>query len=134
VNKKTVLYLLSAILLIYGIIDYINYNKNNYDVTGFIFICNNNMCEIRHKKASGEIKYTEKIDINNIAEFSTKLEKIPRNGGEGLVIYANCKDGTSFRFSPIYVRPSRYVDKELINPLNEAIRRRPLSINIRFPR
>ena len=73
------------------------------------------------------------FDIENIESFSTNLETIPRGGGEGLVIYANRKDGTSYRFSPIYVRPSKYVDTELIKPLNKALKRKPLMINIRFP-
>lgn len=131
-NKKTALYILSAILLIYAIFDYMDYNRRNLDVTGFVFKCNEAFCEIQHIKANGEVKYTDKIDINKIEKFSTRSEKIPRIGGEGLVIYAECKDGTSFRLSPIYIKPSGYVKKELIDPLNRAMQKNPIHINISF--
>ena len=133
-NKKNlILYSFAAIMLVFGLVDYMDYQKHNYDVTKFVFICNDNLCEIRHKKANGETKYTEKIDIKNIKSFSTRSEKIPRTNDLGLVIYANCKDGTSFRLSPIYVKPSRYVERELIQPLNNALRKDPIYINMRFP-
>ena len=133
-KRQLLLYSLSAILLIYAVFDYVDYQKQNLDVTGFYFVCNPSVCEIRHKKANGEIKYVEKIDINQIESFSTETQKIPRVGGSGLVIYANCKDGTRFRLSPIYVRTSRYVDMELINPLNQALHKNPVDIRISFPR
>ena len=104
----------------------------NFDVTGFDFICNSDICEIRHKKSSGDIKYTKKIDISKIDSFSASMEKIPFANQSGMVIYANCKDGTRFRFSPIYVKPYR-LETELLNPLNEKIKEEPLSINITFP-
>ena len=132
-KRQLLLYSLSAILLIYALVDYMDYNRRNLDVRSFVFQCNETFCEIRHKKANGDIKYTDKIDINKIERFSTRLETIPRVGKEGLVIYAECKDGTSFRFSPIYIRPSTYVETELIVPLNKALKREPIRINMRFP-
>ena len=132
-NKKLFLYLLAAIMLIYGVIDYIDYNKKNLDVTGFYFECYGVVCEIKHKKANGDVKYTEKVDINKIEKFRTKLEKVPRTNKDGLVIYADRKDGTSYRFSPIYVEPSIYVETELIKPLNEAIKKKQIMIHKRFP-
>ena len=101
----------------------IDYSKKNYDVTGFVFICNENICEIRHKKFDGQIKYTEKVDIAKIENFSSELEKIPWTNREGMVIYANCKDGTRFKLSPIYVRPSKYLEMELLEPLNMKIKK-----------
>jgi len=132
-NKKHIIYGLCAIMLIYGLFDYINYTKNNYDVTGFIFICNPDICEIRHKKANGEIKYTDQIDISKIEKFRAQSEKVPRTNDEGMVIYADCKDGTSFRLSPVYVKASKYLDDELIGPLNEQLQKKRVSINIHFP-
>jgi hypothetical protein len=132
-KRKSFTLIVCAILLIYGLIDYYNYQKNNFDVSGFVFVCNQEICEIRHKKSDGQIKYTDKIDITKIEKFSTRLEKVPRTDSEAMAIYADCKDGTSFRLSPIYVRRSSYLEKELINPLNEKLKEKPISINISFP-
>ncbi len=88
---------------------------------------------MRHKRANGDIKYTKKIDISKIDSFSASMETIPFVKENGMVIYANCKDGTRFRLSPIYVRPSHYLKTELLNPLNEKIKEDPLSIDIKFP-
>ena len=132
-KKQIILYTLAVILLLYGIIDMIDYRKNNYDVTRFVFICNPNLCEIRHTKNDGQIKYVHKIDISKIEKFSAKLEKVPRTDKKGYVIYAYCKDGTSFRLSPIYVSPSRYLEEELLNPLNRELKKEQINININFP-
>lgn len=129
-DKKLIFLLIFLILTIYARYDY---SKNNYDVTGFVFVCNENICEIRHKKSNGKIKYTDKINIAEIENFSSEIENIPRTNSQGLVIYANRKDGTKFRLSPIYVRPSKYLELELITPLNTMIQKRPININIRFP-
>ena len=58
---------------------------------------------------------------------------MPRTTSKGMVIYADCKDGTSFRLSPMYVRPSRYLEIELIKPLNAMIKADDISIDIKFP-
>ena len=129
-NKKLLLLLIFLILTLYARYDY---SKNNYDVTGFVFICDEDICEIRHTKSNGQIKYTDKINIAEIENFSSEMENIPRTKGQGMVIYANRKDGTKFRLSPIYVRPSKYLELELITPLNTMIQKRPININIRFP-
>ena len=129
-NKKLLLLLIFLILTLYARYDY---SKNNYDVTGFVFICDEDICEIRHTKSNGQIKYTDKINIAEIENFSSEMENIPRTKGQGMVIYANRKDGTKFRLSPIYVRPSRYLETELLTPLNTMIQKRPININIRFP-
>ena len=129
-NKKLLLLLIFLILTLYARYDY---SKNNYDVTGFVFICDEDICEIRHTKSNGQIKYTDKINIAEIENFSSEMENIPRTKSQGMVIYANRKDGTRFRLSPIYVRPSKYLELELITPLNTMIQKRPININIRFP-
>lgn len=124
--KQIIIFVLATITILY-------INSLNFDVAGFDFICNSDICEIRHKRANGDIKYTKKIDISKINSFSASMEKIPLVNGSGMVIYANCKDGTRFRLSPIYVKPSHYLETELLNPLNEKIKEEPLSINIKFP-
>ena len=129
-NKKLLLLLIFLILTLYARYDY---SKNNYDVTGFVFICDEDICEIRHTKSNGQIKYTDKINIAEIENSSSEMENIPRTKGQGMVIYANRKDGTKFRLSPIYVRPSRYLESELIAPLNTQIKEKPVYINITFP-
>lgn len=132
-NKKVLLYLIPVIFLIFAFFESVNYSKNNYDVTGFVFICNRNVCNIKHTKSNGEVKYTEYVDITNIEGFSTRREKIPRTNRVGMVLYADCKDGTSYRFSPIYIRPSSYVEEELIKPLNRQLKKEPISILFKFP-
>ncbi|MBR6127074.1 hypothetical protein IKQ21_05245 [bacterium] len=130
-NKKQLIFLLIFITLM--TCAHIDYTKNNYDVTGFVFICNEDICEIRHTKSNGQIKYTEKINIAEIENFSSEMENIPRTKSQGMVIYANRKDGTRFRLSPIYVSPSRYLESELLAPLNAQIQQKPVSINVKFP-
>jgi len=120
------------ILLIAVLIENDNYQNNNYDVTGFRFVCNKTICEVRHLKQDNNKKYIDKIDISKIENFSYKLENVPRTERSGMVIYANRKDGTSFRFSPIYITPSRFVDSVFIKSLNRKIKE-GASIDVSFP-
>ena len=132
-SKKTINVILITFAIIAAIVENRIRDINNYDITGFRFVCNKEVCEIRHLKQNKEIKYVDKIDISKIEKFSYKLEKVPRTTSKGMVIYADCKDGTSFRLSPMYVKPSRYLEIELIKPLNAMIKADDISFDIKFP-
>lgn len=133
--KKLELIIIISVIVMFliAIVDRKIYIENNYDVRGFRFVCQNNDCEIRHTKFGNKVKYVEKIDISKIEKFSYKIEKIPRTNSDAYVIYADCKDGTSFRLSPLYVSPSVYLKLELIDVLNNALANNNTSFDIKFP-
>lgn len=132
-KREIINIILIAITLIAIIVEKRIYEANNYDIRGFHFVCNQSICEVRHTKHNGEIKYVDKINISNIEKFSYRFEKAPGTNSNAMVIYADCKDGSSFKFSPIFIKSSNYLKLELLNPLNNAIKRENISIDIRFP-
>ena len=120
--KKLLIIIPIILLFCFGYFEQKNYEANNYDIVRFKFICNKSICEIRHLKHGDEIKYIDQINISEIESFYTQLEDVPKTNSRAEVIYAKRKDGTSFRLSPLYIRPSRYVELELLTPLNEALK------------
>ena len=109
------------------------YIANNYDVRKFHFICNDEICEVRQIKENNEIKYVDKIDISQIEKFSFKEERVPKTNSPAWRLYADCKDGTSFMLTPIFLSRSTGFKKGVLDPLNEALEQEKISINMRVP-
>ena len=118
-----------------------------YMIRNIHFICNSNECRIIHKHSSGRIISQQDININDIAEFTYKLERNNSNRNIFLTksqrrynrrqayhIYIKCKDGKEYLIKYVSL-PKDYLYRvmELTDKLNSSIKDVPINIDMDLP-
>jgi len=109
---------------------------SHYTINQAHIVCNDIKCEISHiNLKTKKVVITEKLDISKIKNFEYRTYGDCRLQGRlRYYIYANRYDGTSYRISPVYVI-EKYEDYITvpIAELNQAIKTKPLNIDLYFP-